>query len=248
MSVNVNPDPPNADIDEFEKSISRQFAFFLRNARNIRMIADVSQRLKREKNWGLSQEFVSYNTTFHKWPEELPADLKVNLPADGAVPKLSSHFIGNMHSHYQLAIVMLRRPQLTASQEFGKDSEWRKHMAACYRSAKILCRLQEAVLAQYDLSGLLCMQRGINFTIYAILTCVMIHLVSCSWFLLSSADLFRSRLHIPTLSLMRTPKTISCGICGFLKTALPHGRCQRQKRRSMDCVRPFLRTQANRSS
>ena len=45
-------------------------------------------------------------------------------------------------------------------------------------TAKILCRLQEAILGAFGLTGLLCMQRGINFTIYAILTCTMIHLVS----------------------------------------------------------------------
>jgi hypothetical protein len=178
-TVDIRPDPPHANIDDFDQNISRQYAYFIRNARNIRLIASVAQKIKREKNWGLHEELVAYNTTFQKWTEEIPSDLRVNLPADGSVPKLASHFIGNMHTHYHLGIVMLRRPQLTASQEdFGPNSEWRKHMTVCYRSAKILCRLQEAVLAQYDLSGLLCMQRGINFTIYTILTCVMIHLVS----------------------------------------------------------------------
>ena len=176
-TVDISPNPPNSDLEDYDKAISRQFAYFLRNARNIRMITDVAGKLKRDKNWGLNQELVSYNMTFHKWPEELPSDLRINMPADGSVPKLTSHFIGNMHTHYHLGIVMLRRPQLTASQEFGKDSEWRKHMVVCYRSAKILCKLQEAMLAQFDLTGLLCMQRGINFTIYTILTCVMIHLV-----------------------------------------------------------------------
>ena len=53
-------------------------------------------------------------------------------------------------------------------------------MNVCYNSAKILCRLQEGILANFDLTGLLVMQRGINFTIYAILTCVMLHLVALS--------------------------------------------------------------------
>ena len=85
-----------------------------------------------------------------------------------------------MHCHYHLCMVMLRRPQLTASQTFTDDA-WKEHMRVCYRSAKYMCRIQEAILVHYDLTGLLCMQRGINFTIYAILTCVMVHLIAiCS--------------------------------------------------------------------
>lgn len=85
-----------------------------------------------------------------------------------------------MHSHYHLAIVMLRRPQLSATQTYSTDGMWKQHMTACYNSAKVLCKLQEGILASFDLTGLLCMQRGINFTIYAILTCIMIHLIAIS--------------------------------------------------------------------
>lgn len=152
----------------------------MRNVRNIRLITDVSQKLKRKKDWGLDQEFVAYNTSFRKWPDELPQDLQLILPPDGTVPDISSHFLGNMHSHYHLAIVMLHRPQLSASQSFAADSQWRHHMNVCYRSAKLLCRLQEGILDKFNLAGLLCMQRGINFTIYAILTCIMLHLIALS--------------------------------------------------------------------
>lgn len=179
-SVEISTSPPCSDIDEFEKSISRQFAYFVRNVRNIRLITVVSQKLKKKKDWGLDQEFVAYNTTFRKWPDELPKDLQVILPPDGTVPKVSSHFLGNMHSHYHLAIVMLRRPQLSATQNYSTDGMWKQHMTACYHSAKVLCKLQEGILANFDLTGLLCMQRGINFTIYAILTCIMIHLIAIS--------------------------------------------------------------------
>ena len=176
-SVDISPDPPCSDVDEFERSISRQFAYFTRNARNIRLITEIAQKLKRKEDWGLSKELMAYNVAFHKWPSELPKDLQIAMPADGSSPKLSSHFLGNMHSHYHLGIVMLRRAQLTASEKFADDDTWKQHMSMCYKSAKTLCRLQEAILAKYDLAGLLVMQRGINFTIYAILTCVMIHLV-----------------------------------------------------------------------
>jgi hypothetical protein len=176
-SVDISPDPPNANLNDFERSTSRQYAFFLRNARNIRLITELARKLKRKEDWAMDKEFISYNVAFRKWPDELPHDLRVNLPADGTAPMLQSHFIGNMHSHYHLGVVMLRRAQLTASEKFADDEAWRQHMSTCYRSAKILCRLQEAILTQHDMSGLLAMQRGINFTIYAILTCVMIHLV-----------------------------------------------------------------------
>ncbi|RMZ90664.1 hypothetical protein DV736_g2111, partial [Chaetothyriales sp. CBS 134916] len=177
-TVDISPNPPHSDVDKFEAAISRQYAYFIRNARNIRLISDVSAKIKREKNWGLREELVAYNTTFHQWPKELPPDLSIAIAADGSKLILPSHFVGNMHTHYHLGIVMLRRPQFTAAKEFGKDSEWRKHMTVCYDSAKMLCRLQEAILSQFDLMGLMCMQRGINFTIYTILTCVMIHLIA----------------------------------------------------------------------
>ncbi|RMD40078.1 hypothetical protein DV735_g5044, partial [Chaetothyriales sp. CBS 134920] len=177
-TVDISENPPHSDMDEFEASVSRQFAYFIRNARNIRLITDVAGRVKREKSAALGEELMAYNAMFVQWPKELPPDLRVAFPADGSKVTLPSHFIGNMHTQYHLGIVMLRRPQFTAAKEFGKDSEWRKHMTVCYNSAKMLCRLQEAVLSQFDLTGLMCMQRGINFTIYTILTCVMIHLIA----------------------------------------------------------------------
>ncbi|EXJ57209.1 hypothetical protein A1O7_07556 [Cladophialophora yegresii CBS 114405] len=179
-SVDISESPPCSDVDEYERAISRQFAYFVRNVRNIRLISDTYIKLKKKKDWALDQEFVAYNKAFKKWPDELPSDFQLHLPPTSQVPQVPSHFLGNMHSHYHLAIVMLHRPQLKASETFGADSQWRYHMSVCYNSAKILCRLQEGILTSFDLTGLLVMQRGINFTIYAILTCVMLHLVALS--------------------------------------------------------------------
>ena len=177
-TVDISPSPPGSEIDEYEKGLSRRFAYFVRNARNIRLITDMSQKLKRKENWGLDKEFVAYNISFGKWPSELPPDLQVPLPADGSPPQLTSHFVGNMHTHYQLGVLMLHRPQLVASKSFANDNHWRQQMSQCYNAAKVLCRLQEGILDQYGPTGLLCMVRGINFTVYAILTCTMVHLVS----------------------------------------------------------------------
>ena len=179
-TVDISTHPPHSDIDDFEKAITRQFAYFVRNVRNIRLITEVSHKLKRKKDWGLEPELVKYNSTFRKWPAELPKDLQIIMPPKSGIPDISSHFLGNMHSYYYLAIVMLRRPQLSASQNYGADGAWKQHMSVSYDSAKMLCRLQEGILQKFDLIGLLCMQRGINFTIYAILTCIMIHLIAIS--------------------------------------------------------------------
>ncbi|KAJ9615056.1 hypothetical protein H2200_001130 [Cladophialophora chaetospira] len=179
-SVDISEHPPCSDLDEYEKAISRQFSYFVRNVRNIRLMSDAHIKLKKKKDWALDQEFVAYNVAFTKWPDQLPRDFQLHLSPTGEVPKITSHFVGNMHSHYQLAVVMLHRPQLKASESFGADSQWRHHMNICYNSAKVLCRLQEGILNIFDLNGLLVMQRGINFTIYAILTCVMLHLVALS--------------------------------------------------------------------
>jgi hypothetical protein len=196
-TVDISPNPPSSNVDEFEASISRQFSYFVRNARNIRTIIETYAELKNTKDWGGHPKFVAHNRAFDEWPNMLPKDLQINFPADGSPPWIPSHFIGNMHSHYQLGRIMLQRPQLMASKSFAADSAWKQHMHSCYSSAKLLCRLQEAIYAQYGLQGLLCMQRGINFTIYAILTCVMLHLVSLN------SPAFEFPLTIQRLPLLR---------------------------------------------
>ncbi|KFY43231.1 hypothetical protein V494_02060 [Pseudogymnoascus sp. VKM F-4513 (FW-928)] len=47
-----------------------------------------------------------------------------------------------------------------------------------YTNAKLLCRLQEAVIDTFGMSGLLCMIRGVNYVVYSILTCTVLHLVA----------------------------------------------------------------------
>jgi hypothetical protein len=164
-------------MDQYEIDRSRQYAYFVRNAYHIRLIADIYHKIKRQKDWGSNPKFVEKNPLFTDWLQNLPPDLQVNYPPDGSPPWIPSHFVGNMHSHCHLGIVLCHRPQLLAS-KFTVGGGWKMHMALCYSSAKSLCRLQEAILARFGLPGLLFMQRGINFTIYCILTCTMLHLVS----------------------------------------------------------------------
>ncbi|KAN0086780.1 hypothetical protein V8E54_000468 [Elaphomyces granulatus] len=177
-TVNMSPTLDIPDLDQFEYDRSRQFSYFIRNGYHIRRFAEMYHKVKKQKDWGADPRFSEANPLFTDWLRSLPPDLHVDYPKDGSPPWIPSHFVGNMHSHCQLGIIMLHRPQLVASKSFVAGGDWKIHMALCYSSAKCLCRLQEAILARFDLSGLLYMQRGISFTIYAILTCTMLHLVA----------------------------------------------------------------------
>ena len=164
-------------LDESEAQISRQFSYLMRVISNIRETAQLHGRLKkRKKDWPLEPEFVHHNQVFEQWIHNLPRDLHISFPQDGSPPWIPSHFIANLHCYHHLTVVMHHRPQFQFSMDF--NGTWKQHMEICYTSAKMICRLQEAILRQYGLPGLLCMQRGINFTIYAILTCTILHLVS----------------------------------------------------------------------
>ncbi|KAL4883609.1 hypothetical protein BJY04DRAFT_21959 [Aspergillus karnatakaensis] len=176
-TVNKQPELDIENLDQFELDRSRQYAYFVRNAHHIRMLTDIYHKIKRQKDWGSNSKFVENNHVFSEWLQSLPPELQVNYPPDGSPPWIPSHFVGNMHTYCHLGIVLCHRPQLLAS-KFPANGSWKMHMALCYSSAKCLCKLQEAVLARFGLSGLLYMQRGINFTIYSVLTCTMLHLVA----------------------------------------------------------------------
>ena len=169
---------PSPGIDQSDYQVSRQFTYLVRKIKNVRVMSAIYAKIKRNKDWGGDPQFVNLVPELQRWHDELPLDLQVNLTDDGSPLWLPSHFVGNMHSYYHLTNIMLHRPQLMAANSFSAGGQWKQHMASCYSSAKAMCRLQEAILQTYGLSGLLCMQRGINFVIYAVLSCTMIHLVS----------------------------------------------------------------------
>ncbi|KAF4635017.1 hypothetical protein G7Y89_g3076 [Cudoniella acicularis] len=178
-SLDLSVPRPGPGIDDTEFNISRNFTYFTRVVRNVRRMNNVYSRIKKKKEWGIDPDFVQLNPSFDAWMKDLPPDLQVNFPPHGSPPwGLPSHFIGNIHSYYYLSIIMLHRPQLTFMEPTGMDGGWKHHMMICYSSAKLLCRLQEAILQSFGLTGLLCMQRGINFTIYCVLTCTVLHLVA----------------------------------------------------------------------
>jgi hypothetical protein len=177
-TVDMRPTLDIDGLDQFEIDRSRQYAYFVRNAYHIRLITDIYHKIKKQKDWGANPRFVEKNPLFTDWLQSLPQDLQINYPSDGSPPWIPSHFVGNMHSHCHLGIILLHRPQLLASKSFAAGGGWKIHMALCYSSAKSLCRLQEGILDRFGLHGLLFMQRGINFAIYCILTCTMLHLIA----------------------------------------------------------------------
>lgn len=177
-TVDMRPTLDIKGLDQFEIDRSRQYAYFVRNANNIRIVTEIYHKVKRQKDWGADPRFMENNYLISNWLQSLPPDLMVDYPDDGSPPWIPSHFVANMHSHCHLVNMLLHRPQLLASKSFDAEGSWKVHFSLCYSSAKSLCKLQEAILANYGLSGLLYMQRGINFAIYCILTCTMLHLVS----------------------------------------------------------------------
>jgi hypothetical protein len=176
-SVDLSIPRPSMGGGEGEFHNTRNFTYFARVVRNVRRINNVYSRIKKKREWGIDPDFVQLNPSFESWMKDLPADLQITFPPDGSPPWLPSHFIGNLHSYYYLGIIMLHRPQFTFMEPTNIDGCWKDHIMICYSSAKLLCRLQEAILQSFGMTGLLYMQRGIDFTIYCVLTCTVLHLV-----------------------------------------------------------------------
>lgn len=168
--------PTGAEDSEYH--VTRNFSYIARIAKNIWYMNQLYGRIKRKIDWGSDPEVMKLIPQFELWLTELPTDLKVNYPPDGSPPWLPNPVVGNMHSYYYLSIIIAHRPPLSVLDPNEVDGQWKQHMLMCYDAAKLLCRLQEAILLQFGLSGLQCMQRGVNFTIYCVLSCIVLHLVS----------------------------------------------------------------------
>lgn len=176
VDFNIQRQLPRVDPSDHE--ISRQYTYFTRMVKMVRTLNGIYGKVKKQKDWGSNPQFTTLNPMVQDWLEDLPNDLQVNFPEGGTPPWLPNHFVGNMHAYHHLIVIMLHRPQLMSSQSFSAGGSWKKHMMLSYASAKAMCRLQEGVIQSFGLAGLRCMLRGINFVIYAVLTCTMIHLVS----------------------------------------------------------------------
>ncbi|KIW04048.1 hypothetical protein, variant [Verruconis gallopava] len=175
-TVDFNPPARVPGLDETDFQVSFQFVYLARLVQNVRGIIRIYAKVKKLKDWYLDPEFVGHDQVFPKWLRELPQSLLVVIPEDGSTPYLPNSFTANMNCYHYLSVVMQHRPQvhyLTAT-----DGNWRQHMIICHDAAKKICRIQEAILENFGMPGMLCMLRGISFTVYCVLTCVMLHLAS----------------------------------------------------------------------
>lgn len=171
--------PSPTDIDAFEYQTSRRCTSLVRCAMNIKHSLMLMQsKVKTDPNWALDPEFASYDADLVSYEEKLPSDLQLHYPEDGSAPWLGGdHFVAGLTAYYHLVTIQHHRPQLQAKLE-AKDPTFKRHLDICAHSAAMICRTHEALYRDFGLHGLLFMLRGINFTVYCVLTCTMLHLVS----------------------------------------------------------------------
>lgn len=165
------------DMDAYEMERSRQYAYLVRIALNIRRFTAAYNQTKKQDNWAIDPRFTRNNALGDQWIAELPADLQIVPSSGDSSPWLSSHFMGSLNIYHHISVILQHRPQLAALEQVSHDDSWRDHMARCFSSARTICHLQEAIASDYGLSGLGFLQRGIHFTVYSILTCLTVHLV-----------------------------------------------------------------------
>ncbi|KYK57604.1 putative Cutinase transcription factor 1 alpha [Drechmeria coniospora] len=171
------PQPIGGGGDD-DHLVARNFTHFARLVRNIGKMSNVYSKIRRKKDWGMDPEFQQLSQSINSFLTELPADMSITFPPDNSPPLLPSSFLGNLHSYYYLVLILYYRPVLSFLDPAANESQWKHHMLICYNSAKALCRLQEAMLQSYGLTGLQSMQRGFSFTVYAGLSCIVLHLVA----------------------------------------------------------------------
>ncbi|PNY26783.1 transcriptional regulatory protein [Tolypocladium capitatum] len=177
-SVDFSVPRPIAGGDDSEYLVSRNFTYFARLVRIIGKMSNVYARIRRRKDWGIDPEFQQLSQTFSSFLTELPADMAISFPPDNSAPLLPSSFLGNLHSYYHLTVILYHRPVLSFLDPSADESRWKHHMLICYNSARALCRLQEGIVQSYGLTGMQSMQRGFSFTVYAGLSCIVLHLVA----------------------------------------------------------------------
>lgn len=194
---------PSAELDAFEYQTARRYAIMAQCVKNVKMTNNLMQAGKRAKNpvWALSPDFQRHNEDYLEWPKALPQDMQIQYPEDGSPPWLGGdHFVANVHAYHHLAVIMHHRPQLQTLLEKHKP-EFKNSLDICTEAAVMVCKLQEALLRDFGLHGLLFMLRGINFTVYCVLTCVMLHLVSlCFPRFCHNGILTTCRLRLPALT------------------------------------------------
>lgn len=170
---------PKPTVGNVEFQISRQFRQLLLCLKNIRRtVRGYRRHQKRGGDWSFHPDYTSVEDDFRKWAMEIPDDLRVSLPKDDSLPWIPSPFVGHMNAYYHLSFIIHHRPQIHHLMESVNGDAWRPYLLTCLTSARNVCRIIESMLQSFGTEGLRSMLRGISFTIYAILTCTMLHLVS----------------------------------------------------------------------
>ncbi|RSL71136.1 hypothetical protein CEP54_001526 [Fusarium duplospermum] len=177
-SVDLSPPRLIPNCKDPEYRVSRNFTYFAQVVRIIAIMGKVYQNLRDRKRWGIEPEFRGLGLKIDTWLAALPAELAMPIPQGGSLPCIQSHFIGNMHAHYHLTLILFNRPILSFLNPNVVDGLWKHHMMTCFSSAKTLCMLQEATLESFGLVGLQCMQRGFSFSLYSGLSCIIIYLIA----------------------------------------------------------------------
>ncbi|KAJ3497742.1 hypothetical protein NLG97_g1666 [Lecanicillium saksenae] len=155
-----------------------QFTQLARLVRDIKGIYSTYLVGKNDPSLVTETDFRRHKSTLESWINNLPANLRIEYPSDGSRPILKSAFAGHLHSFYCLGVIMLNRVQLPRFEKDSTNPRWLTYMLECHAAAKDQCRLHEAIVVQYGLRGVQCMQRGANFTIYCMLLCVVVHLAA----------------------------------------------------------------------
>ncbi|GIZ43278.1 hypothetical protein CKM354_000651000 [Cercospora kikuchii] len=178
-SVQYAVPTPTNDIDAFEHLASRRSTILAQAVRNIKQSNILWQTMKRyKKDWALDPSFVQHNEDLPIWADNLPNDFQLQYSDDGSPPWLGAdHYKAYVHVYHHLTIIMHHRPQLQALLAKG-DPGWKDQLEICLNSAMLMCRIQEALYRDFQFHGLQFMIRGVNFTIYCVLTCMMLHLAA----------------------------------------------------------------------
>jgi hypothetical protein len=168
----------SSEVDAFEHLTSRRCTILAQAVRNIKISNQLWQIMKKQKkDWALDPAFVQHNEDLPLWSKQLPDDFQLQYPEDGSPPWLGGdHFMAYVHVYHHLCVIMHHRPQLQALLQKG-DPGWRTQLDITLSSASQMCRIQEALYRDFGFHGLHFFIRGVNYTIYCVLTCMMLHLV-----------------------------------------------------------------------
>ncbi|KAL9060473.1 MAG: hypothetical protein Q9162_000646 [Coniocarpon cinnabarinum] len=177
-TVNLQVPTARPGLEYAEWSITRDQTFFVKLIHNVRMTAALYARVKQVNgDCSTDADFVKHNEDYMRLGRQFPQHLQVKYPEDGSPPSLPFHYMANLQAYHLLSLIMHYRPQLEMNGRYD-DQSWKDIMARCHDAATKICRLHEAVFQRFGPNGLLCMLRGINFAIYTILSCTLLHLVA----------------------------------------------------------------------